>query len=59
MEDNSFLDYVEEVFSLDDILYIIGKDKRWLLEQIYEDLIDHREDFFQGDVSYSEVYDAG
>lgn len=58
MEDNSFLDYVEEVFSLDDILYIIGKNKRWLLEQIYEDLIDHREDFFQGDASYSEVYDG-
>lgn len=57
MFDKDFLDYVDEIFPIEDVLYIIGKDKRWLLKQIYDELLEHKKDFFQGDEYYSEVYD--
>lgn len=57
MFEEDFLDYIEDAYDYDDILYIIGKDKRWLLRQISEELRQHRRDFFDGDESYSEVVD--
>jgi hypothetical protein len=40
------LDRIEELFELDDILYIIGKDRRWLLEKkLLPYILKHREDF--------------
>lgn len=52
------LEYIAEIYDLDDILYILGRDRLWLLEKIKEDILEHREDFFQGDEEYSEVFDA-
>lgn len=46
MSIEDLLDRIEELFELDDILYIIGKDRRWLLEQkLLPFILEHREDF--------------
>ena len=52
------LNYIEDTYDYDDILYIIGKDKAWLLRKIKEEILAHKEDFFEGDKHYSEVYDG-
>lgn len=51
------LERIEELYDIDDILYIIGRSRLWLLYQIKEEILEHREDFFQGDEYYSEVID--
>lgn len=51
------LERIEELYDIDDILYIIGRSRLWLLHQIKEEILEHREDFFQGDEYYSEVLD--
>lgn len=46
MSVEELLDRIEELYELDDILYIIGKDRRWLLEQkLLQFILEHREDF--------------
>lgn len=57
MFEEDFLEYIEDTFDYDDILYIIGKDKRWLLRQIAEELRQHQKDFFDGDDYYAGVQD--
>lgn len=52
------LNYIEDTYDYDDILYIIGKDKSWLLRKIKEEILAHKDDFFEGDEYYSEVYDG-
>ena len=49
------LERINDLYDIDDILYIIGRDRLWLLRQIKEDILEHREDFFQGDEYYSEI----
>lgn len=51
------LERIEELYDIDDILYIIGRDRRWLLNRIKEELLEHKDDFFQGDEYYSEIVD--
>lgn len=53
-----FIERLAETYEIDDILYILGKDRFWLLNKIRHELIEHRKDFFQGDEYYSEVYDV-
>ena len=43
--------------SIEDVLYILGKDEEWLLWKIREELLEHKEDFISGDDYYSGVYD--
>lgn len=47
--------YILSVFSIEDILYIIGKDEEWLLEQIKDEILEHKEDFISGDDYYTGV----
>ena len=49
--------YIADAYSIEDILYILGKDEEWLLWFIKEELLEHREDFIQGDNYYTEVFD--
>lgn len=51
------LERIEELYDIDDILYIIGRSRLWLLHQIKDEILEHSEDFFQGDEYYSEVID--
>lgn len=52
-----FIEHVAETYELDDVLYIIGKDRIWLLNKLREELLQHRKDFFEGDDYYAEVID--
>lgn len=51
------LERIEELYDIDDILYIIGRSRLWLLHQIEDEIMMHQEDFFQGDEYYSEIVD--
>ena len=53
-----FIEHVAEAYEIDDVLYIIGQDRVWLLNKIREELLQHRKDFFDGDEYYAEVYDG-
>lgn len=48
---------IAETHSIDDILYILGKDTEWLLWKIRSDLVEHRKDFISGDNYYTEIID--
>ena len=52
------LEYIEDAYTIEEVLNILGKDMSWLLWQIKDEILDNREDFFCGDGTYSEVYDA-
>lgn len=55
MSKKELLERIEDLYDYDDILYIIGKDKMWLLQQIQEEILEHRKDFLEGDAFYSEI----
>lgn len=52
------LEYIEDAYTIEEVLNILGKDMSWLLWQIRDEILESREDFFCGDDTYSEVYDA-
>ena len=45
LEVNDLLDRIEDIYDIEDVLYIIGKDKRWLLKKLLPYIIKHQEDF--------------
>jgi hypothetical protein len=45
LEVRDLLDRVEDVFEIEDVLYIIGKDKRWLLKKLLPYILKHAEEF--------------
>lgn len=49
------LEYIADIYEVDDILNILNKDKMWLLEKIKEEILEHREDFLSGDEYYTEI----
>lgn len=52
-----FIEFIASHFTIDDVLYILGKEPEWILYKIKEDLLKHREDFVVGEESYMEVND--
>ena len=46
---------IAETHSMDDILYILGKDTEWLLWKIKADLIERRDEFISGDEYYTGI----
>lgn len=52
-----FIEFIASHFSLDDVLYIIGREPEWVLYKIKDDLIRHREDFVVGEEDYMEIND--
>ena len=55
MLQRDLITYILDVYSNEDILYILGKDKEWLIEQIKDDILEHKEDFLSGDEYYTGV----
>jgi hypothetical protein len=45
LEVRDLLDRIEDIFEIEDVLYIIGKDKRWLLKKLLPYIMKHAEDF--------------
>ena len=52
-----FIEFIASHFTLDDVLYIIGKEPEWLLYKIRGELLEHREDFVVGEEDYMEIND--
>lgn len=52
-----FIEHIADTYEIDDVLYIIGKDRVWLLNKISDELLQHRKDLFDGDDYYAEVID--
>lgn len=42
---DDLLDRIEDLYTADDVLYIIGKDLRWFLRQHLALILKHRRDF--------------
>lgn len=57
MSIHEFIEFIASHFSLDDVLYIIGKEPEYILYKIKEDLLRHREDFVVGNEDYMQVTD--
>lgn len=57
MSIHEFIEFIASHFTLDDVLYIIGREPEWLLYRIKEELIEHREDFLVGEEDYMQVTD--
>lgn len=57
MSIREYIEFIASHFTLDDVLYIIGKEPEWILYRIKDELIQHREDFVVGEEDYMEVND--
>lgn len=57
MSIKELIEHIAVTHSIEDVLYLLGKDEEWLLWRIKDELLKHREDFMTGDEYYTEVYD--
>lgn len=57
MSVRELIEYISNSHSIDDILYILGRDEEWLLWRIKDELLEHKEDFITGDEYYTEIVD--
>lgn len=45
MSVDDLLDRIEDIYDIEDVLYIIEKDKRWLLKKLLPYILKHQGDF--------------
>lgn len=57
MSVRELIEYISNSHSIDDVLYILGRDEEWLLWRIKDELLEHKEDFITGDEYYTEIVD--
>lgn len=46
---------IANLYSIEDVLYILGKDTEWLLYKIKTELLEHKEEFISGDDYYTRI----
>jgi hypothetical protein len=46
---------IASLYSIEDVLYILGKDTEWLLYRIKTELLEHKEEFISGDDYYTRI----
>jgi hypothetical protein len=46
---------IANLYSIEDVLYILGKDTEWLLYRIKTELLEHKEEFISGDEYYTRI----
>ena len=46
---------IASLYSIEDVLYILGKDTEWLLYRIKTELLEHKEEFITGDDYYTRI----
>ena len=46
---------ISSLYSIEDVLYILGKDTEWLLYRIKTELLEHKEEFISGDDYYTRI----
>lgn len=57
MSVRELIEYISNSHSIEDVLYILGRDEEWLLWQIKDELLEYKEDFITGDEYYTEIID--
>lgn len=57
MSVRELIEYISNSHSIDDVLYVLGRDEEWLLWKIKDELLEHKEDFITGDEYYTEIVD--
>lgn len=57
MSIKELIQHIADTHSIEDVLYILGKDPEWLLWRIRDELLAHRDSFIAGDDYYTELYD--
>lgn len=57
MSIKELIQHIADTHSIEDVLYILGKDSEWLLWRIKDELLANKEDFITGDDYYTGVYD--
>lgn len=57
MSVRELIEYISNSHSIEDVLYILGRDEEWLLWQIKDELLEYKEDFITGDEYYTEIVD--
>lgn len=57
MSVRELIEYISNSHSIEDVLYILGRDEEWLLWQIKDELLEYKEDFITGDEYYMEIVD--
>lgn len=46
---------IANLYSIEDVLYILGKNTEWLLYRIKTELLEHKEEFISGDDYYTRI----
>ena len=54
---SELIEHIATTHSIEDVLYILGKDSEWLLWRIRDELLANRDSFIAGDDYYTELYD--
>lgn len=49
------IEHIAAAYSIEDVLYMLGKDEEWLLYKIKDELLEHRQDFMTGDEYYTRI----
>lgn len=57
MSIKELIQHIADTHSIEDVLYILGKDPEWLLWRIRDELLAHKDSFIAGDDYYTELYD--
>lgn len=57
MSIKELIQHIADTYSIEDVLYILGKDNAWLLWRIRDELLENRDSFIAGDNYYTEMYD--
>ena len=57
MSIKELIQHIADTYSIDDVLYILGKDPEWLLWRIRDELLANRDSFIADDDYYTELYD--
>lgn len=57
MSVKELLERIADTYTLEDVLYILGKDQLWLLSKIKLDILEHKDEFITGDDYYTRIED--
>ena len=49
------IERITAAYTIEDFLYMLGKDEEWLLYKIKDELLEHKDDFMTGDEYYTRI----
>ena len=49
------IERITAAYTIEDVLYMLGKDEEWLFYKIKDELLEHKDDFMTGDAYYTRI----